>query len=63
VPGIHVDANSAANTIWTNTAEGNGVYDLADEHPDSTCNNWGLPPEPPSDSNSYGTSYFNQGPF
>ena len=39
------------------------MYDVADEHPDLTYNNWGLPPQPPSDSNTYGTSYFNQGPF
>jgi parallel beta-helix repeat protein len=42
VVGIHTDASSSGNTIWTNTAQGNGVYDAADEHPTGdTSNDWG----------------------
>jgi hypothetical protein len=64
VLGIHVDANSSGNTIFTNTAKSNIVFDLADEHPDLTSNDWGFsPPDPASDNNIYGTSWFSQGTF
>ena len=39
--GIHLSADTSANTIWANTAQSNGVYDAADEHPDLTSNDWG----------------------
>jgi parallel beta-helix repeat protein len=61
VVGIHADMYSMGNTIWMNTAQNNGVYDLADEHSDLSSNNWDLTPTPPYtvvtpiDSNTYGT--------
>ena len=64
VLGIHIDANSTGNTIYTNTALNNTVDDLADENPSPTPNDWGFsPPDPTSDNNVYGTSWINQGPF
>ena len=51
--GIHIDPLSSGNTIWNNTATGNGTWDELDEHPDFTYNNWGTIP---SQYNTLGTA-------
>jgi hypothetical protein len=67
VVGIHTDMYSTGNTIWMNTAQTNGVYDLADENSDLSSNNWDVTATAPytvvtpSNANTYGI--LNVGPF
>ena len=64
VLGIHIDANSTGNTIYTNTALNNAVDDLADEKPSPTPQRLGILAGGPTDHNNvYVTSWINQGPF